>query len=336
MDFLPRLIVLGQLTRDFILTHEVASRADIPGGDAIFSAAGMRFWDEKPGVCARIGEMYPQKWLEAFKANNIDTLGIVTHPEVPDIIRFFRYTSIDSFTQDDPISHYAQLGIPIPKALLGYVNPVQQTDSQTQTAIQHIRSYEVPPAYLDAIAAHLCPLDYVSYTTLLHALHQGSIHTISMDPGEGIMNSLYYTMLPNLVRDANIFHTSEAKIRQLFLGRTEDIWEMAEQIGCWGAEIVVIRSGNQGQYVLDYSSKKRWILSAYPSHVVDPTGAGAVFCGGFLAGYLQHYDPLLACLKGSISASFAVEGSGPLYIMDTLPGLAERRLEKLQETVRLI
>ncbi len=336
MDFFPRIIVLGRLTRDYILTQEGISRADIPGGDGIFSAVGMRFWDEKPGVCARISETYPQRWLESFETNGINTLGIITHPEIPDTIRFFRYTSPDTFTQDDPITHYAQLGIPIPKGLLGYVNPIQQIDSQTQASLQYIRSYEIPPSYLDAIAAHLCPLDYVSYTTLLHTLNQGGFHTISMDPGEGIMNSLFYSLLPDLVRDATIFQTTESKIRQLFLGRTEDIWEMADQIGSWGAEMVVIYCGSQGQYLLDHSSKKRWVLSAYPSHVVDPTGAGAVFCGGFLAGYLQHYDPLMACLKGSISASFSVEGSGPLYVLDTLPGLAERRLEKLQETVRQI
>jgi len=336
LDFSPRIIVLGKLTRDYILTQDGISRADIPGGDGIFSAAGVRFWDELPGLCARIGEMYPQRWLESFETNGINTLGIITHSEIPDIIRFFRYTSPDTFTQNDPIAHYAQLGIPIPKGLLGYVNPLQQTDSQTQASLHYIRSYEIPPAYLDAIAAHLCPLDYVSYTTLLHTLKQGSIHTISMDPSEGIMNSLFYSSLADLVRNLTIFQTTESKIRQLFLGRTEDIWEMADQIGSWGAEMVVIHCGSQGQYLLDHSSKKRWVLSAYPSHVVDPTGAGAVFCGGFLAGYLQHYDPLMACLKGSISASFSVEGSGPLYILDTLPGLAERRLEKLKETVRQI
>ncbi len=150
------------------------------------------------------------------------------------------------------------------------------------------------------------------------------------------MNSMFFDLVPNLIRDAAIFHTSETKIRQLFYGHTEDLWEMASQIGEWGSEIIAIRCGRQGQMLYDSVSKKRWIVPAYPSQENDPTGAGAVFCGGFLAGYLAHYDALMACLMGSIAASFSIEGSGPLYILNTMPGLAQRRLELLQENVKII
>ena len=44
--------------------------------------------------------------------------------------------------------------------------------------------------------------------------------------------------------------------------------------------------------------------------LADPTGAGDAFCGGFLAGYRQTYDPVQAVLHGSVSASLVVEGSG--------------------------
>ena len=59
--------------------------------------------------------------------------------------------------------------------------------------------------------------------------------------------------------------------------------------------------------------------------VVNPTGAGDAFCGGFLAGYRETYDPLEAALCGNISASLVVEGSGPFYALDVWPGLAEAR-----------
>jgi sugar/nucleoside kinase (ribokinase family) len=70
--------------------------------------------------------------------------------------------------------------------------------------------------------------------------------------------------------------------------------------------------------------------------VLDPTGAGDSYCGGFLAGYKETYDPLQAALYGSISASLTTEGSGVFYALDALPGLARGRLEALKEGIRKV
>ena len=56
----------------------------------------------------------------------------------------------------------------------------------------------------------------------------------------------------------------------------------------------------------------------------------------FLAGYRQTYDPVQAALYGNISASLVVEGVGPFYALDTLPGLPEARLEALRQSVRRV
>jgi ribokinase len=68
--------------------------------------------------------------------------------------------------------------------------------------------------------------------------------------------------------------------------------------------------------------------------MVNPTGAGDAFCGGFLVGYRKTFDPLEAVLYGNIAASLVVEGSGPFYALAALPGLAEARLLALKEAVR--
>ena len=53
-----------------------------------------------------------------------------------------------------------------------------------------------------------------------------------------------------------------------------------------------------------------------------------------MAGYCKNYDPLEGVLYGNISASLKLEGSGPFYPMDVLPGLAEARLNVLKDMVR--
>jgi sugar/nucleoside kinase (ribokinase family) len=107
-------------------------------------------------------------------------------------------------------------------------------------------------------------------------------------------------------------------------------------VGAYGCEFVVIKRGESGQYLYDSTSKTRWEISAYPSRLVDPSGAGDAFCGGFLYGYRQTYDPLQAVLHGSISASMVIEGSGPFYALDAVSGLAQARLEALREAVHKV
>ncbi len=70
--------------------------------------------------------------------------------------------------------------------------------------------------------------------------------------------------------------------------------------------------------------------------MVDPSGAGDCILWGFLAGYRNTYDPLEATLIGNITASLVVEGSGPFYALDALPGLAQARLEAIRQGVRRV
>jgi sugar/nucleoside kinase (ribokinase family) len=132
------------------------------------------------------------------------------------------------------------------------------------------------------------------------------------------------------------FLPSEEELRALFWGSTDDLWAMAEALGEFGCEFIVVKRGARGQMLYDSVSKKRWEIPAYPARVVDVTGAGDSFCGGFLAGYQNSYDPVRAVLFGSVSASLAIEGSGALHPLDCLPGLAQARLESLDGLVRQI
>jgi sugar/nucleoside kinase (ribokinase family) len=88
--------------------------------------------------------------------------------------------------------------------------------------------------------------------------------------------------------------------------------------------------------VYDSRSKDKWEIPAYPARLADPTGVGDAFCGGFLAGYRRTYDPLQAALYGNVSASLKLEGSGALYPLGTLSGLAEARLNVLKDLVRKV
>ncbi len=329
-----RYLVAGQLRRDYVITPHGTAFSDALGGSLFYAATGVAVWESGVGLIGRVGEDYPREWLEDAAAYDFDLRGIRILPETIDLRSFMAFPDLETRQFDNPVSHYARLNLPYPKSLLGYSPPAPQPDSRTQPTRLTIRANEIPDDYLDATAAHLCPLDFLSHTLLPSALRQGRITTITLDPAAGYMNPVFWDDIPMVVKGLTAFLTSEEKLRGLFQGRSTDLWEMAETIAGFGCEIVVIKRQARGQFVYDHAAHNRWIVPAYPAQVANPLGAGDAFCGGFLAGYRSSYDPLSATLHGNISASMVVEGNSPLYPLDALPGLASARLDSLRSSVR--
>jgi sugar/nucleoside kinase (ribokinase family) len=337
-DSIPRYIFAGELHRDFAILPSGRPLLDVPGGNVLYAAAGLAVWenDPPPGIVSRVGEDYPQEWLDLITAAGFDVRGIRILPEAIDLRSFYIYLENHTRVTEDPVAHFSRAGLSFPKALLGYRPPVPQTNSRTRLTPTSLRQADLPEDYLDATAAHLCPMDYLTHSVLPAVLRQAGFTTVTLDPSPNYMTPIYWNDLPALFAGLTAVLPSEEEIRSLFHGRSTDPWEMAEQITSWGCEMVVIKRGPSGALVYDTSTHTRWEIPAYPSRLIDPTGAGDSFCGGFLTGYRQTYDPLQAALYGCISASMTIEGSGPFYPLEALPGLSKARLDALAQTVRKV
>lgn len=334
----PRFFIAGRLTRDYIVFSDGRVLLDTPGGNALHAAVGLAVWepDPPPGVVARVGEDYPQEWLEKYTRCGLDLRGVRMQPEAIDARSFVAFSDRVAHSSDDPVIHFARLGLEFPRALLGYRSNKDQLDSRTRLQPTSLRQGDIPVDYFDATAAHLCPLDYLTHSVLPAILRQRQFTTVTLDPSPGYMNSTFFEDVPALLTGLTAFLPSEEEIRLLFQGRSTDLWEMAEALGSYGCEIIVIKRGESGQFLYDAASHTRWETPPYPARLVNPIGAGDAFCGGFLAGYRRTFDPLEAVLFGNISASLVVEGNDPAYAVDALPGLAEARLEAIRSTVRKI
>jgi hypothetical protein len=338
MDLAPilRFLIAGQLRREFIQTQAGKSFLDIQGGSLLYAATGTAIWENGVGLLSRVGENYPQEWLSQIETYGFDLRGIRILPEALDLRSFYAHTDFDTCHTDNPVSHFARLGMPFPKSLLGYTNQNAKVDNRFSNSALTMRISDIPSDYLDASAAHLCPMDFLTHSLLPTALRQGNVSTITLDPAPGYMDPTFWNDIPGLIKGISAFLTSEDKLLALFQGRTTDLWEMAEALAAYGCEIIVIKRGMRGQLLYDHNSHTRWIIPAYPARVVDPTGAGDTFCGGFLVGYHSTYSAMEGVLAGNISASLKVEGTGPFYGIDTLPGLAKARLESLRGMVRKV
>ncbi len=334
----PRVLFAGQLRREFVILPSNQMLIDVPGGNVLYAGVGSAIWEPgpKPGIVARVGEDYPQSWIDEFSRCGLDVRGVNIMPQAVDVRSFTAFTSRTTRSVEDPVAHFARLELPFPKALLGYRGSDSPLDSKTHLSPTSLRQGDLPHEYQEASAAHICPLDYLTHSLLPALLRQAEFTTVTLDPSPGYMNPTFWDEVPALITGLTAFLPSEEETRSLFQGRSTDLWEMAEALAAYGCEIIVIKRGEGGQLLYDVATRNRWEITAYPSRMVDPTGAGDAFCGGFLAGYRSTYDPLEAVLHGNISASLVVEGTGVFYALQALPGLAQARLDSLRQSIRKV
>lgn len=334
----PRDVFVGEFRREYSLTSEGDWILDAPGGNALYSAVGYLVWekDQTPGVLTRVGEDFPQTWLEEFSKQGINIEGVVVLPQAIDLRSCVIQEKNTAKLVGNPIPHISRLGATLPPGLIGYQDPDQKPDDRRSAKVTAIRGSDIPSGYLTATAAHLCPLDYLSHNLLPALLRQQGFSTITLDPSPSYMDSSYFGNIPALITGLTAFLPDEGDLLNLYKGRTVDPWEIASDIGRYGCEYVIIKRGAVGQYLYESGSSRKWEITAYPARVSNPRGTGSAFCGGFLAGLRRTFDPLQAVLYGSVAASLVIEGPGPFYALQALPGLAEARLEYIRGTVREI
>jgi ribokinase len=143
------------------------------------------------------------------------------------------------------------------------------------------------------------------------------------------MNPAFKDHVLSILRSVDVFLPSEQEV-QLLLGG-DSLWNAACCFAEAGPAVVVIKAGSKGSLVYDYHARTRHHIPPYPVDIVDVTGAGDAYCGGFMVGYQESGDPVVAACYGAVSASFVLEGFGALYALRFSRHQAEARLSYLRE-----
>lgn len=141
--------------------------------------------------------------------------------------------------------------------------------------------------------------------------------------------------LARVVRDVDILLVNEGEARQI--ARESNLVKAARHLLSQGPHMVVIKRGEYG--AIGFTQGAIFATPAYPlEKVVDPTGAGDTFAGGFM-GYLAASNNLTldgfrrAMVVGSVMASFAIESFGPDRLNSlTIDSIRERYNEFWQLT----
>jgi len=322
----------GGMRIDYVITADRQVHLREMGGNAIYSAAGARIWGVEPGILSRVGENYPEGWLERLERAGIRTAGIREVPGWQDMRTFYRYLDLQTRDDTEPARHFAELGLTLPEDLQGYIHSTPGQASQEFISLSP-RPEDLSASYLEVGAAHLAPLELPAHRALCAALASRGIH-LTLDPGERYMvPALMDEVLPFL-RHVDAFLPSEQEVQSM-LGNG-DPWLAACRFAEAGPQAVVVKAGSRGSFIYDCRAQRRWHVPAYPTTIVDVTGAGDAYCGGFMVGYRETGDPALAGCYGAVSASFVLEGFGALYATQFSRAQAEARLNGLRGQVRRV
>jgi sugar/nucleoside kinase (ribokinase family) len=110
--------------------------------------------------------------------------------------------------------------------------------------------------------------------------------------------------------DGLVINDIEARL----LTGTENLVAAGRAVQRMGPKFVVIKKGEHG--AMFFGEHETYVLPAFPTErLVDPTGAGDTFAGGFM-GYVAKQDAFdpetlkTAIAYGIVAASFNVEGFG--------------------------
>lgn len=93
-------------------------------------------------------------------------------------------------------------------------------------------------------------------------------------------------------------------------------------IGSSGHGAIIVRAGEDGCFINSTTQPAKWLPPYYEAvdcggqntaaspKVVDPTGAGNAFLGGYAIGFLQTGSTIEAACYGTVASSFALEQIG--------------------------
>jgi len=330
MDDDVRFTIIGELTREFLLPAFGNPLLDVPGGSLLYAGAGFRMWESGVGLVGRVGSNYPQEWIEHIRSLGFNVEGIKVIDKNIDQRDFVAYSESFEINRNNPVSAFARRQMTFPPMLMGYHMDKNRDDEQKITVL------DIPQDYLLSRGIYVCPMDLVTQTRLIAGMKRGQTHTVLLDPDPRTMVPKMRRSLPALLNGVTAFLPSEDEVRSLYQGETHDLWEMAEDLSLNGCEYVVIKRGGDGQYLYEAETKRKWDIPAYPARVHDVTGAGSAFGGGFLAGYCGNYDVMEGVVHGNVTASLKVEGSGAMYPLEVIAGLAEARLNALYDLIKQV
>ncbi len=299
------ILVVGSLAYDSIKTPSGSVSHALGGSANYFSLAASLF--AKVKVVGVVGEDYKKSDMEMLSSRGVDISGMTVQKG-----KTFHWSGSYEGDMNEAITHATELNV------FESFNPV------------------LPANYQDSKFVFLAN---ISPDLQLKVLDQVKS---PMFVGMDTMNFWISSRLQDLkavLKKVDVVLINEGEAMML-TGAKNGI-EAAAKVCELGPKALVIKRGEYG-FVMYTQAEGFFILPAFPlSAVVDPTGAGDTFAGGFF-GYLaslgrkpEIQDLRQACVKGSILASFTIQDFSVGALAKTTAGDLEKRLMTYKKVITL-
>jgi sugar/nucleoside kinase (ribokinase family) len=283
------IVVAGHFSLDSILLPTFSHPCSALGGSVAYVSLAARTLGSTVSIISKVGSDFPNAYRDQLQKEAIDLSWVKTIPD--------EVTTSFSLTYSENLSNRAL---------------------RLEKKGSPLRLEDLPKApYAQAI--HVAPItseislevvDYLEkFTDCLSLDPQGM--TRSFDKN-GSVNSAVQ-MDDRVLGFVRIFKSSLEEIT-LLTGHS-DLKKAVRVVTDLGPTVVIVTKGANGS-VLFFQETIYAIPACKSARVVDPTGAGDVFMGAFLAEYVRRKDCLWCACVGSAAASLVIEGVGTSFFGD--------------------
>ena len=130
--------------------------------------------------------------------------------------------------------------------------------------------------------------------------------------------------LKKIISKTNILLINESELH--LLTKEQNVDKSIKEVLSMGPEKVIVKFGSKGAKC--FSENENIAVGVYPvKKVIDPTGAGDVFGGGFISGLVDGLSVKEAMLRGSALASFCIEDFGVKKLLNTSVNEVDNRIQ---------
>jgi ribokinase len=307
MDFAMRdggspVLIVGSVALDSVKTP-LGEVKDALGGAAVYSSVAAGFFTPVMMVGV-VGKDFPSKHIDFLISRGIDTRGLQIVPG-----KSFRWGGSYEFDLNQAHTLFTELNV------FAEFKP------------------SIPSAYRSAEFVFLANIDPELQLEVLDQVENPKL--IACDTMnfwiEGKRDALIEVM-----KRVDVAFLNDAEARQLI--GTGSLIKAATEIRKLGPSTVIIKKGEHGAMMF-CDDALCFAAPSYPlEEVVDPTGAGDSFAGGFI-GYLAHTGDTSArnirkaIICGSTIASYNVEGFSLSKLSELTPHDISERYSAFQHLV---
>lgn len=296
------LVIIGSLAFDTIETP-FGRREKIVGGSGTYCSLAASFFT-RPNVVGVVGEDFPEETVAFLKSKKIDLKGLEVRPG-------------KSFFWE---GHYGE-------------DPNLRTTIRTEPNVYQDFKPQLPPEYRKSEIVFLANIDPDQQDEILNQVEKPKL--VAMDTINLWINQKRDSLL-KVLEKVDLYFANDEEVR--LLTDEKNLIKAGKKILEGGPSLIIIKKGEHGALVL--GKDLVFGILAHPcEEVIDPTGAGDSFAGGFL-GYLDKVKDFgdemeirRAAVYGSVLASFVIEDFGINRFKTLTTEDIENRFERFRKLV---